>query len=141
LVDTVDELPGGRVSAVQLKALGECALETERGRLGPDSRYVFALGLYLVLEGGKRTPRQTLIDLLWPDVKDERHAKHRFRQTLLRLRQLGIPVISDTGHLEISREQISTDFEVLLHANGNDEEVVQSRESFPVSAWISAPDI
>jgi DNA-binding SARP family transcriptional activator/tetratricopeptide (TPR) repeat protein len=115
---------------VHLRALGECALETEVARIGPDSRYVFALGLYLVLERGRRIPRQGLVDLLWPDVRNESQAKHRFRQTLLRLKQLGVPVQTEAAHVRLDRDAASADFEPLLVLNGSAEEVVANRESF-----------
>lgn len=117
------------MSVVQLRALGECALDTQTGRLGPDSKFVFALGLYVVLERGRRIPRQALVDLLWPDVKDERQARHRFRQTLLRLRQTGVPAMAEQSHVLLDRNAATADFETLLETNGDAEAAVGGRHS------------
>lgn len=117
------------MSVVQLRTLGECALDTHVGRLGPGSKFVFALGLYTVLERGRRIPRQALVDLLWPDV-DERQARHRFRQTLLRLKQIGVPITAEQSHVLLERRAATADFESLLELNGDAEAAVSGRHSF-----------
>jgi DNA-binding SARP family transcriptional activator len=63
--------------AAQLKAIGQSLIETDTETLGPGSKFSFALGLYFILERGKRIPRQSLVELLWPDVQNEQRARQR----------------------------------------------------------------
>jgi DNA-binding SARP family transcriptional activator/tetratricopeptide (TPR) repeat protein len=100
--------------AVQLKAIGQSLIETDTEALGPGSKFGFALGLYFILERGKRIPRQSVVELLWPDVQNEQHARHRFRQSLLRLKQCGFPLVTDQSHVMLRREDADADFDQLI---------------------------
>lgn len=100
--------------AVRLKAIGRSVIETDVETLGPGSKFSFALGLYLVLERGKRISRQLLVELLWPDVQNEQHARHRLRQSLLRLKQCGFSLVADQTHVMLRRGDVETDFDQLL---------------------------
>lgn len=117
------------MKTVLLRTLGQCAIETKRARLEPDSRMTFALALYLVLERGKLIPRQTLLDFLWPDAVNQSQARHRFRQTFMRVKQHGIPVTSRQEHVWLDRDAVEVDFESLLTVNGDAEQVMEARES------------
>jgi DNA-binding SARP family transcriptional activator len=120
---------GGVVAAVTLRALGQCAIETEVTRVGPESKLAFALGLYFILERGKRISRHAVVDLFWPEAGQDAGARHRLRQGLLRLKQLGITVRSENSHLIMDRASASTDFDSLLEVNGNAESALASRDS------------
>ena len=98
---------------VRLKALGQSAIEVGDTRLGPDQPYLFAIALYMIVERGKRIPRQALVDLIWPNVVDEKHARQRFRQALLRLRESGMPIAGENGTLLLERAAANTDFDTL----------------------------
>ena len=100
--------------AVHLKAIGRSVIETDVETLGPGSKFSFALALYFVLERGKRISRQSLVELLWPDVQNEQHARHRLRQSLLRLKQCGLSLVADQTHVMLRREDAGTDFDQLL---------------------------
>src|SRR5688572_33380537 len=98
---------------VRLNALGQCAIEVGEVRLGPEQPYLFAIALYLIVERGKRIPRQALVDLVWPNVKDEKHARQRFRQALLRLRESGLPIAGENGMLFLERTAVQVDYDSL----------------------------
>lgn len=98
---------------VRLNALGQSSIEVGDVRIGPEQPYLFAIALYLIVERGKKIPRQALVDLIWPRVSSEKHARQRFRQALLRLRECGVPVIGDNGTLLIEKSAAQTDFDGL----------------------------
>ena len=74
---------------VRLVTLGACAAEVGKTRIAPDAEMVFAALLVLACEAGRRIPRQELIQLLWP-AADDAKARHCLRQTLYKLKQLGV---------------------------------------------------
>lgn len=98
---------------IRLKALGQSSIEVGDVRIGPEQPYLFAIALYLIVERGKRIPRQALVDLIWPNVKDEKHARQRFRQALLRLREAGLPIAGENGTLLLAKNAVQTDFDAL----------------------------
>ena len=98
---------------VRLKALGQSAIEIGDTRIGPEQPYLFAIALYLIVERGKRIPRQALVDLIWPNVRDDKHARQRFRQALLRLRESGLPIAGENGTLLLDKSAANTDFDTL----------------------------
>jgi DNA-binding SARP family transcriptional activator/tetratricopeptide (TPR) repeat protein len=73
---------------VRIRTLGECVIEVGENRIGPDSKVVFAILLYLGLQSGKAIPRTKLIEMLWPDSSPEK-AAHSLRQTIYQCRKLG----------------------------------------------------
>lgn len=85
---------------IRFRCLGECAFDVGDERLGPEAELAFALLLVLVMSGGRRLSRRQVVDLLWPATSEER-ARHNLRQTLYKLRQLGVPVESEAGHLRL----------------------------------------
>lgn len=101
---------------VRLKALGQSSIEVGDVRIGPEQPYLFAIALYIIVERGKRIPRQALVDLIWPHVKDERHARQRFRQALLRLREYGLPIAGENGTLLLEKSAVETDLESVADA-------------------------
>lgn len=102
---------------VRLKALGQSAIEVGDVRMGPEQPYLFAIALYMIVERGKRISRQALVDLIWPNVRDERHARQRFRQALLRLRESGLPIAGENGTLLLDKAAASTDFDTLASSD------------------------
>ncbi len=98
---------------VRLKALGQSCIEVGDVRIGPEQPYLFAIALYMIVERGKTIPRHALVDLIWPNVKDERHARQRFRQALLRLREAGLPIAGENGFLLLEKGAAQADFDTL----------------------------
>ncbi len=96
---------------VRLNALGQSSIEVGDVRIGPEQPYLFAIALYLIVERGKKIPRQALVDLIWPDVKEEKHARQRFRQALLRLRDAGLPIAGEDGTLLLKKSAAQADFD------------------------------
>ncbi|MEX2325678.1 MAG: AAA family ATPase, partial [Gemmatimonadaceae bacterium] len=114
---------------VRLKALGQSAIEVGDTRIGPEQPYLFAIALYMIVERGKRIPRQALVDLIWPNVRDEKRARQRFRQALLRLRECGLPITGENGTLLLDRAAAHTDFDTL--ASPDTIRIGQSLEFLP----------
>ena len=99
---------------IRLHALGACVIEVGDHQIGPDAEMAFALLLVLVLAHGRVMPRQALVDLLWPAAEPDR-ARHNLRQTLYKLRQLGVPLETHAHQVRLPAEAIVPD--VLLHGD------------------------
>jgi tetratricopeptide (TPR) repeat protein len=87
---------------VTLYLVDDVRIRTATGVLKPSAEVVFALALYLALEKSHSHSRRTIEELLWPGI-DHRSAAHRLRQTLVKLRQIGVPVV----RLGIDRLQLA----------------------------------
>lgn len=100
---------------IELRALGNSEIETAVTTLTPSQEIVFAAGLYLVLERGKRVSRSRLALLLWPNAAEKPRA-HRLRQTILQLKKVGLFVRADRDSLQLSQHDARSDVDQLaLH--------------------------
>lgn len=97
---------------IHLHTLGDARITIGAKDVRPTSPMVFAALLYLCLERGRRVPRTALQGLLFPET-GERSGAHSVRQLLYKLRQLGVPLISDQSALELPAEHVSDDLPVL----------------------------
>jgi len=98
------------LTMVRLRTLGECVIEVGENRIGPDSKVVFGLLLYLGLERGKRVPRTTLMDLFWPDSSPDR-AAHSLRQTIYQCRKLGAQIEASKTEVTLENSDIASDLD------------------------------
>ncbi|MDQ3243322.1 MAG: AAA family ATPase [Gemmatimonadota bacterium] len=99
---------------MRLFALGDARIETSRAVIEPTAEVTFAAALYLILERKDPVSRRGLERLLWPGVAPS-VASHRLRQTLLKLKRLGVPVeAAGKATLRIDPACVDTDFERLL---------------------------
>jgi len=94
---------------VRLVTLGECAVEVGETRVGPEAEVIYAALLVLAFEAGRRIPRQELVQLLWPSAEDGR-ARHSLRQTLYRIRQLGVELESTALDVCLPASRVRADF-------------------------------
>jgi tetratricopeptide (TPR) repeat protein len=98
---------------IRLYVLGDARIETGSATIEPDSEVAFACALYLLLERKHHVSRRLLERLLWPEA-DPRTASHRLRQTMLKLRQLGLPIIaSGKTTITLSGCELVADYEEL----------------------------
>jgi DNA-binding SARP family transcriptional activator len=97
---------------IVLRALGNAEIETAVTTLTPSQEIVFAAGLYLVLERGKRVGRARLASLLWPRVPEKARA-HRLRQTILQLKKLGVTIRADRNTLHLDKTAARSDLDDL----------------------------
>lgn len=98
---------------VILRTLGECSLQTPSGEITPRQEMVFAAAILFALSRTKKLSREALESYLWPNVEPVQHAHHRLRQTILILKQAGLPIIRENGFLR-SATVITVDYKVLL---------------------------
>lgn len=99
---------------IKLFVLGDARIETPRGEIEPNAQLVFAAGLYLILERRKPVARRELENLLWPQVAPA-VASHRMRQTLLKLKRNGLPIVSvGKGRLRLNASALFIDYEELI---------------------------
>src|SRR5688572_763080 len=103
---------------VKLFVLGDARIETSVGEIEPTAELVFATALYLILERREPVSRRKLERILWPDA-DESVASHRLRQTLLKLRRIGFPVVGRAMRLSIDSVPVNVDYEHLIMAGQN----------------------
>jgi DNA-binding SARP family transcriptional activator/tetratricopeptide (TPR) repeat protein len=112
-------MPNPSAPTIRLYVLGDARIETGRATIEPDSEVAFACALYLLLERKHNVSRRLLERLLWPDA-DKATASHRLRQTMLKLRQLGLPIIaSGKTTISISGCELLADYEAIT-ANTSD---------------------
>ncbi len=134
--------------AIILRALGDASITTPLARIEPTAEIIFAAALYLILERKEPVRRRAIQALLWPAASDST-AAHRLRQTLLKLRQLGLPIeLKDKGYLSLAAESVSVDYEEFLASRkgverSNDDALVmlpayEPRFSQPYLEWLDA---
>ena len=115
--------------SIHARVLGDASIATGVTTIEPMSEIIFAAALYLVLQRKEPISRRTVQALLWPDASD-RVAAHRLRQTLLKLRQLGMPIeMSGKGHIGLNGTPVTVDYEEFLATkkfveNGNNDALV-----------------
>jgi DNA-binding SARP family transcriptional activator/tetratricopeptide (TPR) repeat protein len=98
---------------IRLRTLGACAIQVGETTIGPEAERLFAVLLYLTTERGRRTPRRTIQDLLWPDASEE-HGRHNLRQAIYKLRQYGVELGGGARDVQLHPDQIAFDpFDVL----------------------------
>ncbi|MGQ0538924.1 MAG: AAA family ATPase, partial [Gemmatimonadaceae bacterium] len=94
---------------IRILSMGKCAIELDGSQLSAESEVVFGLLLYLAARAGDTVSREDAQALLWPELSRER-GRHCLRQSLYRLRQLGVPLQGDNGALGISLGDVTSDF-------------------------------
>jgi len=100
--------------SIRARVLGDASITTGVATIEPTAEILFAATLYLILERNRSTSRRTVQALLWPDAS-ARVAAHRMRQTLLKLRQVGVPIeLSGKGHIGLNGTPVSVDYEEFL---------------------------
>lgn len=96
-----------------LRSLGESTIETPSSVISPNQEVLFAAGLFIALNSGRRVSRDAIETALWPELHNSPGAHHRLRQTVLKLKEAGFPIRRERGYL-ISAVPIVTDFEEIL---------------------------
>src|SRR5215203_4129250 len=107
----MDRWPGDAM--IVLRTLGEFVIEVGEQRIGPGAPHVFAVLLYLSIERGRRVPRQTLQELLFPSAAESKGA-HCLRQLLHRLRKIGAPVESGMEGVSLRADDVEDDYHSLF---------------------------
>lgn len=105
---------------IRVRTLGRCIIEMESLRIGPDSELVFAALLLLAVEPGKRLGRPDLLGMLWPNAPGSR-AAHCLRQTIYRLRTLGVPLEAERAQLSLPPAAVDCDVDALLRVRRGDD--------------------
>lgn len=119
-------MPNTPPGTIRLYALGDARIETPVTVIEPSAELAFATALYFLLERKEPVSRRALERLLWPEI-EPKTASHRMRQTLLKLRRLGIPVETcGTAKLRIPPDMSSVDVEDLIAAPRQIERVAPS---------------
>ena len=105
---------------IRVRTLGHCAIQVDSLPIAPDAEMVFAALLLLTVEPGRRLGRSELLGMLWPEVPAPR-AGHCLRQTIYRLRTLGVPLAVERTHLTLSPEVVDSDVDALLRIRRPDD--------------------
>src|SRR6476469_4461587 len=107
-------MPNTSSGTIRLYVLGDARIETPMAVIEPSAELAFATALYFLLERKEPISRRALERMLWPDVSPTT-ASHRMRQTLLKLRRLGVSVETvGTARLRIPPGLASVDLEDLV---------------------------
>src|SRR5688572_3419458 len=115
-----DDASPEHTAMIRVRTLGQCTIQIGSLPVGPDAEMVFAALLLLTVEPGKRIGRREMLDTLWPDVPGPR-AAHCLRQTIYRLRTLGVPLTVDRTHLTVSPDTVDCDVDALLRTRRGDD--------------------
>src|SRR4051812_17792975 len=100
---------------IVLHTLGAAEIAVGDVRLKPTSTKKFALLLHLAAECGRRVPRSSLQDLLFPEQPD-RNARHALRELIYQLRQVGAPLETDKDSVWLSAEAVRSDYSEAIGA-------------------------
>src|SRR4026209_2673666 len=140
-------MPKKPVVSIHARVLGDASITTGVATIEPIGEIVFAAALYLILRRKEPVTRGMIQALLWPEATT-RVASHRMRQTLLKLRQLGMPIeLSGKGHIGLNGAPVSVDYEEFLTTRTvenerNDSLVMlpgyEPRFSQPYLEWLDA---
>jgi DNA-binding SARP family transcriptional activator len=88
------------------------AIDAGESRIDPSASVLFAAALYLAVEGARGISRRQLQALLWPGCQCD-VAAHRLRQSLLKLRQCGFPVVAEGRQRIVVNVSVTTDIDAL----------------------------
>jgi DNA-binding SARP family transcriptional activator len=94
---------------VRCAVLGRAEIATPGIRLTPESERQFGLALYFCVNAGRAVPRDEVAQMFWPEHGIEA-ARHCLRQTLYRVRALGVPVRSGAKTSTLDAECVETDY-------------------------------
>ena len=120
------------MARVSLRTLGTVRIEAGQRSIGPGAGRPFALVLYLMCRRGQPTPRRILQELLFPG-RSESRSTHSLRQLVYRVRQLGIPVDTDSGDVQIAAADAWIDWSDILERGelGNPDMELVAQGLFP----------
>jgi Predicted ATPase len=105
------------MTTITLSLLGKCSIELGDQELKPDSPLLFFLLLYLSVECGRPILRSELIDLIFPDVGDQKARSHSLRQLLYRLRRNGAPLQFDGKQVFVAPQKVTGGLPQFLSAS------------------------
>lgn len=111
---------------VRYRTLGESLIEVGARTVGPDAAVTFAVLLYLGANAGRAFDRPALLSLFWAGVPDKQ-ARHRLRQTLLKLRSLDTPLEERDGKVRLSAAAAQLDYMEVVQLEAPPDEAVIDR--------------
>lgn len=105
---------------IRVRALGQSSIQIDAVPVGADAEIVFAALVLLTIESGKPITRGELLGMLWPSATASR-ASHCLRQTIYRLRTLGVPVDVTRTQVRVRPEEVDCDVDGLLRMRRPDD--------------------
>lgn len=97
------------LSTVRCQILGKAEIHTRGIRINPETEVQFGLAMYFCAHAGRQVPRDEVARLFWPDTGIEA-ARHNLRQSLYRLRVLGVPVRSGAKSSLLETHMVDADY-------------------------------
>ncbi|MFL5562110.1 MAG: AAA family ATPase [Gemmatimonadaceae bacterium] len=95
---------------IKLKAIAECSVQLDKGRLDGSSGLMFGLIAHFIAERGRPVSRSTLAEYFWWN-RDKREASHCLRQSIYKLRRLGAPIETSGEHYILGERAAVADFD------------------------------
>ncbi|HEX8848063.1 MAG TPA: AAA family ATPase, partial [Gemmatimonadaceae bacterium] len=95
---------------IKLRAIAECAIDLEKGRIEASSEIHFGILAHLIVERGKPVARATLVDAFWWNA-DDADGRHCLRQAIYKLRQMGVPIEGDGDTFTLGERAALADFD------------------------------
>jgi DNA-binding SARP family transcriptional activator len=108
------DAPPEHGAMIRVRTLGQCTIQIDSTPVGPDAEIVFAALLLLTAQPGRRFGRSELLGMLWPGTTESR-AAHCLRQTIYRLRTLGVPLEVSRASISVAPDVVDSDVDALLH--------------------------
>src|SRR4029079_539623 len=98
---------------ILVHTLGTALIDVGKCGVNPTSPRKFALLLHLAAERGRRIPRPTLQELIFPDQAD-RNARHSLRELFYQLRQMGANLHSTPDGVGLMAQDVEIDHEAFV---------------------------
>ncbi len=99
---------------IKLFILGDARIETPVASIEPTAEIVFAAALYLILARNESSMRRAVQRMLWPKIESS-VAAHRLRQTMLKLRRLGLDIETiGKSRIRLGNDSVFVDYEECL---------------------------
>ena len=95
---------------IKLRAIAECVIDLEKGRIEGSSEIHFGILAHLIVERGKPVARGTLVDAFWWNA-EETDGRHCLRQAIYKLRQMGVPIEGDGDSFMLGERAALADFD------------------------------
>ncbi|HEX2779846.1 MAG TPA: AAA family ATPase, partial [Gemmatimonadaceae bacterium] len=95
---------------IRLAAIADCTIQLDKARLDGSSEILFGILAHLIVERGKPVSRGWLVDAFWWNA-DEADGRHCLRQSIYKLRQLGVSIDSGIDTFTLGERAARADFD------------------------------
>ena len=122
---------------VRVQTFGTCTVDVGGVRLGRNADIVISLLLLLTHSPNMQLPRDSALELLWPESPEKRQ-RGNLRQALYKLRQMGIHASLHGDQVELDAAQLEPTFSIRRDVASFNEQVLPGHE--PLGQFLAGYD-